>query len=488
MFGDVVERHPTDTSLVHNGRALTYSQLGALAGGLARRLGPRPGVVAVPATHDPGTIIALLGVWAAGGTYCPVDPGFPALRREGMRAAAGCRVTLSAADLPVDTGTAPPTEHRGWHPLAPVDPDDAAYVLFTSGSTGTPKPVAIPHRALAAAVPGLHDLFGLTPADRVLQFASLNWDTSFEEILPTLVSGATLVIDDETHTGSFPRFLRAVAAQRITVLDLPTAFWHELVHHLVESDTGLPPSVRLVVIGGEPASPARLADWCRLDTGRVRLLNTYGCTETTMITHAVDLAGPAGAVEAVGTPVPIGRALPHVRERLTPDGELLIGGPAVALGYRGLPRETADRFRLDDDGSRWFATGDRMRRLPDGTLLPVGRLDDQVKIRGIRVDPAEVEVRVAEHPTVAAVAVVGVPVAGRTALTAYVVPRAGAETTDLDLEIIRFLGDRVPRHLVPSRVSIVAELVHTASGKVDRAATHRRHTTHRVKEVLHEHR
>jgi nonribosomal peptide synthetase protein VioO len=356
------------------------------------------------------------------------------------------------------------------------DPDEPAYVLFTSGSTGAPKPVLTPHRAIGTVVPALRDLFGLTAADRVLQFASLNWDTCFEEILPTLVAGAAVVFDDEAHTGSFPRFLRAIERQRITVLDLPTAFWHELVHHLVEDGATLPASVRLVVIGGEAVSPARLADWRALDTGRIRLLNTYGCTETTLITHAADL-------DHTGDAAPIGRALPHVRERISADGELLVGGPAVSLRYHDLPEATAARYVTD--GDRFFRTGDRVRRRPDGALELVGRVDDELKIRGIRVDPAEVEVAITSHPAVGAAAVVGTTVAGRTALVGYVVPRPGAEPAGLDAAVVRFLRERVPAHLVPSRVSVVSALVHTASGKVDRAASHRRHTTDaHLEEVL----
>jgi nonribosomal peptide synthetase protein VioO len=173
--------------------------------------------------------------------------------------------------------------------------------------------------------------------------------------------------------------------------------------------------VRLVIIGGEAANPARLRDWSALDTGHARLLNTYGCTETTLITHAIELPSPDGTV-------PLGFALPHVVERLDSSsggegGELLIGGPSVAAGYRN--RES-DRF-IELDGQRFFRTGDRVRRRADGALLPAGRVDAEVKIRGIRVDPSEVEAHIGGHPGVRAVAVSGVRVADHTSLIAYVV-------------------------------------------------------------------
>ncbi|MFC5665380.1 amino acid adenylation domain-containing protein [Kitasatospora misakiensis] len=493
-FTETVRRYPARPAIVQHGDALGYRQLDDLVRTLAHRLGAAPGTVAVPATHAPDTVVALLGVLAAGGAYCPVDPAFPPQRRRDMLAAAGCRTAvgrdlgesvgqdvaqpgLEVVELP--RAAAPP--HTG---PQPPDPEQPAYLLFTSGSTGQPKPVVTPRRAISAAVDALRTLFGLTAEDRVLQFASLNWDTCFEEILPTLTTGAALVLDRDAHSGSFPRFLRMIERERITVLDLPTAFWHELVLHLAEEGRTLPGCVRLTVIGGEAANPARLADWAALDTGRIRLLNTYGSTETTLITHAVDLHGPLAAERdrpwAAGDRVPIGRALPHVYERITEQGELLIGGPAVALGYRGLPEATAARFTVDAEGLRWCRTGDRVSRAPDGVLTHRGRLDGEFKVRGIRVDPAEIEAHLAGHPGVHAVAVTGATVAGRSALVAYVVPRAGAADGTapgtLGAELRTYLRDRVPGHLVPSRITVVPELVLTASGKVDRAGSHRLHS------------
>jgi nonribosomal peptide synthetase protein VioO len=479
-FREVVDRYPARQAIIHNGRSLTYAGLSARVQATALRLGQRPGVVGVFATHSPDTVIRLLGVLAAGGSYCPIDPAFPAIRQREMLAAADCRVVL-AADRELSSPTSGPTRTE-----CATEPEDPAYTLFTSGSTGTPKLVVTPRRAIASAVASLHDLFGLTPADRVLQFASLNWDTCFEEILPTLTTGASLVFNDEAHSGSFPRILRMIENERITVLDLPTAFWHELVGYLVEYRAALPGCVRVMVIGGEPVSPARLADWCDLETARIRLVNTYGCTETTLVTHAVDLHGPQAA--RFDSPwwttvrVPIGWALPHVREHLSEERELLIGGPSLALGYRGRPEETEARFVTLDIGAgaeTYFRTGDRVTRSVDGMLVHQGRIDGEIKVRGIRVDPAETEAHVAGHPDVGAVAVTGATIAGRTTLVAYVVPRHSTADGALGVDVLAHLRTRVPAHLVPSHVTVVSELVYTPSGKVDRAGTHRRHSAPR---------
>ncbi|MGC0334663.1 amino acid adenylation domain-containing protein [Streptomyces sp. SAI-170] len=498
-FTQAALRDPERAALVHEGRVVSYGRLYELVYALAERLGPRPGAVAVPATHSPETVVAMLGVLAAGGAYCPVDPVFPPARQQDMVSAAECRAAV-ATDTAPDLRLGLPTTHFSWEegeassagsgPGRGQDPEAAAYTLFTSGSTGRPKPVVTPRRAISASVCSLRGLFGLTEEDRVLQFASLNWDTSLEEILPTLTSGATLVFDREAHSGSFPRFLRMVEREHVSVLDLPTAFWHELVLHLTEEGTGLPDCVRLMVIGGEAVSPARLADWSRLDTGRIRLVNTYGCTETTLITHAVDLHGPRAPVPGwdwdAGTRAPIGRALAHVVEDIGEDDELLIGGLAVALGYLGMPQAT-ERAYVVVDGERRFRTGDRVSRTPDGLLTHEGRLNDEIKIRGIRVDPAEVEAHLAGHPAVNTVAVTGVTAAGRTALVAYVVPRPHTGTRELDVDLRSYLRERVPAHLVPSRITVVPQLVLTTSGKVDRRASHQRYATvNRSKETVDE--
>jgi non-ribosomal peptide synthetase component F len=441
---ELASSDPGRVAVVGDDVELGYSELWQRALEVAARLGDRPGVVGVPAVHEPATVVWLLGVWAAGGSYCPIDPSFPADRVETMLASVG------GLD-------------------APVDPD-VAYVLFTSGSTGRPKPVAVPHRALEAVVPALGELFAISPDDRVLQFASLNWDTAFEEILPTLATGAAVVFGADAHTGSLPRLLRLVERRGVSVLDLPTAMWHELVLHLSETRAGLPESVRLCVIGGEPVNPARLSAWRDLPgIERIRLLNTYGATETALITHAVDLCGPAGSQEGA----PIGRPLGHVGQRFTDGGELLVGGPSLALGYPGLPEATAERF-VEIDGERYFRTGDLVRE-SGGLLHHLGRLDAQVKVRGIRVDPGEVEELLLRHPGVAAAAVIGVTASERTVLAAYVVPAAplpADEQPGLVAELRGFVRGHAPCHLHPARLTIVPALALTASGKADRRATH----------------
>lgn len=475
-FERMAERHPAQPAIVHNGTVISYRELAesvrcASEHYRASAISPgRSGLVGTVVSHNPGAAVYLLGALHSGVVYCPIDAAVPYGRRQTLAAVLGLDETsLIVADIgglpsPRCTELPPPQRH----------PSNPAYVLCTSGSTGMPKPVLVSRQALTTTVRQLRRLFALTPDDRVLQFASLGWDTCLEEILPALTVGATLVFDDAAFCASFPRFVRMLADREITVIDLPTAFWHELVLFLHDEDVSLPECVRLVVIGGERMDPTRLRQWRELDAGRTSLLNTYGCTETTMVTHAAQLCGPdvEPAISLTGAQAPLGRALPHVRDHISDEGELWISGPSLASGYLDLPDATAAAFPTQDHGSgadRWFRTGDIVERDTDGLLHSKGRLDEQVKVLGVRVHPAEVEAQLNTHPAVGGAVVVGERRLQRTVLRAYVVAVAPVTAGELK----QYLGERLPSQFVPSYVKFVAALEFTTSGKVDRAATQR---------------
>jgi amino acid adenylation domain-containing protein len=472
-FIDAARSWPHRVAVAHNGDTITYRELEErirLCASRYRKVCGDPGdaqpLIGVLASHRPALVDHLLGILRAGAVYCPIDAAMPSARRESLAAALG----VDQVSLITDAVRTPTKLHDdvAWRP------DHLAYALCTSGSTGAPKPVVVSRHALAVTVRALRSLFELTPEDRVLQFASLGWDTCFEEILPTLTSGAALVFDDASHTGSLPSFVRMLAERAITVLDLPTAFWHELVLYLEEEQATLPVCVRLVVIGGERVDPTRLRQWRDLGHTEVGLLNTYGCTETTMVTHAVLLSGPGTEpdVATCDAEIPLGRPLPHVRDHVTDEGELLVSGPNLATGYLGLQELTATGFPVADHGHgpvRWFRTGDLVARGERGLLHPRGRIDEQVKVLGVRVHPAEVEAQLNTHPAVGGAVVIGERRLGRTSLTAYVVSAATTSPGELQ----RYLRKRLPSQFVPTRVAFVESLAYTSSGKVDRAATQR---------------
>jgi amino acid adenylation domain-containing protein len=471
----------------------------------------------------------VLGVLRAGGCYVPVDPAYPAERIQYMLADSGARVLLTqqrllgtlpefAGEVVVvdgpplppapspargegehdnDTsegserqlGDSPPPERGRVAALRPpgggLSPDNAAYVIYTSGSTGRPKGVVVTHRALANYAAAAVDLYGITPADRVLQFASLSFDASAEEIYPALLGGAPLVLRTEEMLTDAATFFARCAEWGVTVLDLPTAYWHELVAELERGAVRLPEAVRLVIIGGERALPERVAAWRRRVGDGVRLANTYGPTEATVVATLAELQGREEAATLPDQPlppVPIGRPVPNGRVYVLDGemrplpvgarGELYVGGAGVARGYLGRPELTAERFVPDpfaaEPGARLYRTGDVARWRRAGELEFVGRADEQVKVRGFRIEPGEIEDLLLRHPGVRdAVVAAREDEPGRTRLVGYVVPREQAPSA---AELRRHLAAELPEYMVPAAFVVLDGLPRTGSGKVDRRA------------------
>ena len=492
LFAARAARSPEAVAVRQGTRALTYRELDRRANRIARRLlalgaGPEA-PVAVCLERSPELIAALLGVLKAGGAYAPLDPAFPRERLASLLDDLGARALVTEESLAGRLPWAGPTllldaeaaaEEGDAAPSAPLAPEAAAYVIYTSGSTGRPKGVVVSHGSLARFVAAARAAYGIGSSDRVLQFASIGFDASVEEIYPCLTAGGTLVLRTEEMAGAFSSFLRVCRDEGVTVLDLPTAFWHELAASREIEPEGLPPSVRLVILGGERALPDKAAAWLRGPGRGARLVNTYGPTEATVVATAADLDGEGGWRE-----VPIGRPIEGVQAHVADPalrqvpagipGELLLGGDGVARGYLHRPDLTAERFIPDPfsgrPGARLYRTGDLARRRADGHLEFAGRVDDQVKIRGFRVEPGEVEALLASHPAVRECAVVARASGAREGdlhLAAFFVP---AGDPAVQAELRAFLAERLPVYMVPSAFVALPALPLTATGKIDRRA------------------
>ncbi|MFI0900414.1 condensation domain-containing protein [Streptomyces sp. NPDC020983] len=423
-----------------------WERAGALAADL-RAAGVEPGhLVGVSLPRGPGQIAALLGVWRAGAGYVPLDPALPGRRRDAMTEQAGVAAVVTA------TGVRPGVR-------SPVRAADPAYVLFTSGSTGTPKPVLVGRAALRERAAWMARAYGLGPADRVVQFADLGFDTHAEEIWPALSAGATLVLLPG-GTRTLPDVL--AADPDVTVLDLPTAYWQALL----DLDPAWPRALRLVILGGEQADASAVARWRERHGDRVRLVNTYGPTEAAIIATATDLTA-ADAVRRPPVGCPVGGVRAYVLDaagRLVPRGaagELHLAG-GLADGYLGRPDLTAERFVPDPrGGGLMYRTGDRVRWRTDEPVLEfLGRLDRQLKVRGVRIEPGEVEAVLTAHPAVGQAVVTAVD----QLLVAHVTGSATAE------EVRAHAAERLPALLVPGAVTVLDALPLTANGKVDLAA------------------
>jgi amino acid adenylation domain-containing protein len=470
LFEAQARRVPDKPAVVSGDVTLTYAGLDRRSTSLARALrrrgvGPET-VVGVQLRRSPEMIVALLAVLKAGGAYLPLDPDYPRERLDLMIQDAGAGLVLTGIEM-----------EEGKADLPALDPLNLAYVIFTSGSTGRPKGVMVTHRSLsnhtASAVAG----YEIRESDRILQFASLSFDTSAEEIWPCLAVGATLVLRDGSMLTSAGQFLAAADRLGITVLNFPTAFWHEIAAGLEREGAPMPPSVRIVIVGGERMLADRIESWFRGLQGRdVRLMNGYGPTEGTIV--ATRSVVEPGRLAKSGEPLmgrPIHNAQVYVLDRegepapIGVPGELYIGGMGVARGYLGRPGLTAERFVPDpfggEPGARLYRTGDRVRWLASGELDFLGRVDQQVKIRGFRVEVGEVEETLRRLPGVRDAVVEARPDAsGAHRLVAWVV----GEVVPADLR--GRLKERLPDYMVPSALMPIPGIPKTPSNKIDRKA------------------
>ncbi|MEM1206468.1 MAG: amino acid adenylation domain-containing protein, partial [Acidobacteriota bacterium] len=494
-----------------DGSEVTYRQLVDRSRRLGRHLsglgvGP-DAVVAVSMERSPAMAVALLGVLEAGGAYLPLDPDYPRDRLAFMLEDSGARVLVAQEDL-ADRFPAVPhvvTVPKGDGTVFPelsaepvdsgVGPEHLAYVIYTSGSTGKPKGVQVEHRNLVHYAEDARRVYGLRADDRVLQFATISFDTSAEEIYPALFAGAALVLRSEEMIASPGAFLKELGTLGITLLNLPTAFWHEVCAGLAgggeddDQDGSIPACLERVIIGGEAALAGRLEQWHRHleaagrglgSDGPVRLWNTYGPTETTIVTTRHELT--AWHPEDHGGEVPIGRPIDNARAYvLDPElrplppgipGELAVGGPGVTRGYLGRPELTAERFPsdpIDPSRGRVYRTGDRVAMAEDGTLLFRGRVDQQVKVRGFRIEPGEIESALLRHDAVHDAVVVARVDGADTRLVAYFVAAEGHDDPSLP-QLREALAADLPDYMVPAAFVSLDALPMTPSGKVDRRA------------------
>lgn len=467
-------------------RALTYADFAAEAEHMAARLaeaGVLPGDrVGVMMRHSVDLLVAILGVLRAGAAYVPIDPDYPDQRKSFLAADSGIKILIvDGADegptsLPVTT-LAPDRGRLAPRPGAPAAaPDDLACVIYTSGSTGAPKGVMITHLGLANLAAAASAEFGMGPRDRYLMLAAAAFSASLEELFPPFVQGGTSVFPaDRVALSPVEALLDFLTAHNVTLLEMQTAHWHLLVHHLVDTGGALPPSLRTVVMGGDRAMPEAVQQWNRF---RLPLVHVYGPTETTAT--AAYWSVPPGQTPKDGV-LSIGDAIAGTRmfvvdERLElvpagTEGELLIGGDSLARGYLGRPDVTAEKFVADRysgiPGARLYRTGDRVRRLPDGRLQFLGRSDQQVKVRGYRIEPGEIEAALDRHPAVRqALVTTGRDASGEQRLIGYVT--ADRDTVSVG-ELRSFLADELPTHLIPSALILLDEFPLTTHRKIDHA-------------------
>ncbi|MEO8425514.1 MAG: amino acid adenylation domain-containing protein, partial [Verrucomicrobiota bacterium] len=491
-----VERTPDAVAAVYNGEKLTYRELNARANQLAhhlrrRGIGPEA-IVGICLDRSLELAVGLLAILKTGAAYLPLDPAYPKDRLKYMLQDTRTTVVLTQEhfrDSLILSGVTPiclDNDQTELSKESQQDPDaetnslNPAYVMYTSGSTGAPKGVLVTHRGVVNHNLAAVKLYGLEPEDRVLQFASISFDIAVEELFPSWMIGATVVFRTEDVALSGKQFLRWIEQEGISVMDLPTAYWHEWVQQISRLEEVLPQSLRVVIVGGEKAQSGVFSTWLEVGGDRVRWFNTYGPTETTVIATAYSPKVNLESQSESGD-LPIGRPISNTQVYLldaylqpvptSVAGELYIAGEGLARGYLNRPDSTAEKFLPNpfsvEPGRLMYKSGDMARYRPDGEIEFLGRSDDQVKIRGFRVEAGEVEAAMRKHQNVQQVLVVTDELKpGEKRLLAYVVFKEEHEEALNDLR--SSLKVQLPAYMVPAEIIAISAMPLTPNGKVDR--------------------
>ena len=497
FFTQQVQQDPLKTAIMAGDQSLNYQQLEELSNTVAAYFLaldlPKGSIIPLLFDRSIDYMAILLGTLKAGLAFLPLDPDIPQERLAHILLETQSAYLVTNRDI---------KDYANWHNLSvlasqdllqqrslpyktrAVLPTDLAYVIYTSGSTGAPKGVMIEHKALAHFTQAALKAYAIRREDRVLQFAAYSFDTSLEEIMLSLAIGATLCLRSHEMIDSTQHFLTACDVLGITVLDLPTAFWHRLTYDMVHDQLPFPNSVATVIIGGEAAQTDAIRQWCAYVDPRVRLINTYGPTETTIAVTACELTRyPELNTQHNLIGQPLGHAQLYVLDDqhrplpLGATGELWIGGECLARGYLQQDELTRKHFISISPGPnsiaktgelRLYRTGDRAQWITASLLAFKGRQDRQVKLRGYRIELEEIEKVLQTHPQVKQCAVLYGEEDHNGFIAAFIIPvdRASINT----VEIHRYLSAYLPSYMLPSQWQVVDNLLMTRHGKVDTVA------------------
>ncbi|MCW3089278.1 MAG: linear pentadecapeptide gramicidin synthetase LgrD, partial [Ferruginibacter sp.] len=491
LFKEQALKSPTTTAIVFEEEQLSYQQLNERSNQLAHYLqknGLTEGML-VPVSIERGIemIVSVLAILKAGGVYVPVDPEYPAERISYMLEDTGATMVVSSRESRLNLPTFSRGEiievdgvHRqliGSQPATnlsvPVATDYLVYVIYTSGSTGRPKGVRMGGKGMVNLLTWQEKQF-VNKRRRVLQFASLNFDVSFQEIFSTLCFGSSLYLIHGDRRRDMSELMKDITKYQLTHLFVPYIVLKNLVEYIVSLNFNRF-SIEEIIVAGEQLKLTEDIQALLKQTG-VRIINQYGPTEAHVVSsYSIENKGSLPALPPIGKPID-NTTLYILGNRGEPvpvgvPGELYIGGVQVAQGYLNLPELTKEKFLADtftkEAGGMLYRTGDLARWLADGNIEYLGRKDDQIKIRGYRVELGEIEGVLQECGMVRqAVVLAKGDSTGSKRLVAYIVPEGIFDKSG----IINCMKSQLPEYMVPALLIEMDSLPVTRNGKIDRRA------------------
>ncbi len=491
LFERQVQKTPTLIALRDNDKTYSYYELNKKVNQFANWFKKNDinqnDFVAILLEPSIDFIICILAIIKTGAIYVPLDIDAPDIRlktittdfkpaliitNETYKARLEDTINISLIKNIQLEAVSCPTHNLN---LA-LDANSPIYLMYTSGSTGKPKGILVPHNAIVNLAKT--DNYAIIEKGTVVgQFSNLAFDASTFEIWSSFLNGGTLSIippSIRTDPSQLKKFLQK---QEITCLFLPTGYFHQLIKSFPKKLN----SIRTLVFGGEQANPHLIRNFLnyrKINKLPIILINGYGPTEATTFTcrHSMTEASELSDEEFMCIGKPIKNVKTYILDEhghQTSEGELYISGINLAVGYYQIEHKEQDKFALNhiehqEPYHRIYKTGDRVKLLPSGNLLCLGRLDDQVKIGGFRIHLNEVENELMKHEAISLAAVV-VEVGGgaHKMLTAYLV--LSSEHTLIHANDLRaFLSLHLPPYMVPNKFVVVGELPLTSVGKVDK--------------------
>ncbi len=489
LFSQQAIKTPNAVAVRSTDGQYTYNELDELSNKFANFLlnngiGSH-GFVGVCMERSLEMFVVILGILKSGNAYVPIDPSYPQERKSYM--VKSSKVTV----LVTFDGTEFKNQENHdyfnvnicniWNEIVLESSKlntistDLLYIIYTSGSTGKPKGVMVSHKSVVNHCLNIIHIFKLDPQQKVLQFTSISFDVAIQEIFPTLLSGATLVLWKDKYISGGRDFLHWVNDEKISVLNMTTAYWTNLVMELKANPSLLPANLKLIIVGGEKVSSETYLDWKKISNGKVRWINDFGLTETTITATMFE---PDFDWEPLNE-IPIGRPLANVEvyildhnQKPVPigvHGELYVGGKGLAEGYYGNPDLTKASFIknpvITSGGSKLYKTGDKARFLPDGNIEFIGRLDSQIKIRGYRIEVGEIEAAIKQIESISEAIVIAFQQKnGSTQLLGYIV----VNNDDFEVDSLSAaLKKKLPNYMIPLHFIKIENVPLTINGKVD---------------------
>lgn len=507
-FDSQCRKNGESIALVHDESSWTYKELDRVSDQTAAELAHKGivqgAMVALFCDRSVQAIAAMIAVMKTGAAFVPIDAAFPDERIcymlddasvTGIIAYKNQAERLHQLNLSseivvhwiTENGFSNNKQSNSPNAIALKDAvlavahsqsfsDAIAYVMYTSGSTGKPKGVAISHAALDCYCRADAQVYELASSERTLQFSTLSFDISIEEIFPPLCVGSTVVLRPSVRSDAQIELSDIIESHAVSAVHLATGYWHEWVDLMMATGERVPPSLRLMVVTGEKVSPEHYYRWLSLLSKPVLWANAYGPTETTVSATVFipqhDWQGKA---------LPIGKPLPGYCAYILDDnmqavptgetGDLYIGGGALSVGYLNRPELNRSVFLPNpfstDSHARMYKTGDLARWLDDGNIDYAGRIDHQIKVGSYRVEPGEIENTINSHTGVNESLVAAITMNRKTQLIAYV---AGTDESLSVSDLADFLIDKLPAYMIPNQYLLMDVMPKTINGKIDRDA------------------